>query len=350
MRYLILLPLMLLGACASPDVGAFKQSTLALTTGMNENQAAFVQSSENILAKLDDGQSTAAQLSKIKTSVSTIKSHGADVEAATVVLAAYASSVADLASSGADGADAAQSMITNLTTAVSSLTGNASSVPSMVDNVTNVLGLIVTQKQNKKLYEIMDDVDEKIDEVAAKLGSAANGEISMVNSMATQWGLGRKGLRRHHESYVNLKSQAAELDAVAGDHIAGEVANCDPTAAAGDADYCDYTDVSTSYKAALAATAKKRSEILTLMNEIQAHEDNFQTWQKEIVAWKAQSTARVSGIPAMANAWQKDHAAILEYLKVCTKAVGFFNSKCGAFSAANLELFGALIGKAAFPF
>lgn len=336
MRFLVILPLILLSACASPDVGAFKQSTSALTSGLMDGQLALIADAEAVAAKMPDP-------GRLKTRISNLKKDEKQVKEATAALAAYATSVANLANSGEDGATAAQSMLNNVSSAVGSVSGTTPQLPGILDPITTALGKIVQQKQSKKLYEIMELVEEDVNKFATKLGALHTSEDGIIDGLAGYWSDTRDDLNQYHVAYDKLKAQLVPTQAIAAATISYDVTICMNTPP------CDYAQLSTDHKTAQAQANAKLTELQALINELQPYEDSYQAHQGEIAAWATKAKARIGAIPDLAKAWKSDHATIIAYLETCTDVVGIFNSKCGAFSAGNLQLFGALLGKAAFP-
>lgn len=336
MRFLILIPLAFLAACTSPDVGAFKQSTTALTAGLTGGQIALVADAESVAAKMPDP-------TRLQSRITSLKSDEKLVREAATALSAYAASVANIAQSGEDGADAANSMLNNVTSAIGSVSGTTPQLPSILDPITSALGKIVQQKQNLKLYEIMDLVKGDIDKFATKLGALHTSEAGIIDALAGYWSDTRDDLNQYHNAYDKLKEQLVPTQAIAAATISFDVTTCM------NAPPCDYVQISANHKAAQANANAKLTELQALMNEIQPYEESYQAHQKEIETWRATAKARINAIPDLAKAWKNDHAAIISYLETCTKSSGIFKSKCGAFSAGNLQLFGALLGKAAFP-
>jgi hypothetical protein len=336
MRYLILLPLILLGACASPDVGVFKQSTSAFTSGLMDGQLALVADAETVAAKMPDPD-------RLKPRIAGLKKDEKLVKEAAAALAAYATSVANLANSGEDGADAAQSMLNNVSSAVGSVSGTTPQLPGILEPITTALGQIVQQNQNKKLHEIMKLVQDDVNAFATKLGDLHTSEDGIIDALASYWADTRDDLNQYHVAYDKLKGQLVPTQAIAAANISYEVTSCMNRPP------CDYAKLSADHKTAQVQANTKLSELQTLKNELQPYEDSYQAHQQEIATWTTKAKARIRAIPDLAQAWKNDHAAIIAYLETCTNASGIFNSKCGAFSAGNLELFGALLGKAAFP-
>ena len=337
MRFLAFFPLIFLAACAVPDINSFKQSSLALSTGLKDNQTALVQSGLAIAEKLGNPKD-------LKERIRYLKDQEEKVNEAAAVLTAYANAVASLASSGQDGAEAAQSMLNNITTTIGNVSGKTAKLPGILGQITELLGKIVQQKQNKKLYEIMKDLEGDINKFADTLSEAKNGEESVVNALANKWRDGRQDLIDYHRAYENLEGQIQVVDGAAASKLTNDIKDCQRNK------NCNYVTLSIKRKDNQDLALTELAALQKLMKEIQPFEEGYQAQEKEIAAWKVTAKARIAAIPDLAAAWKRDHATIITYLRDCTNMFDIFKSKCGAFSSGNLELFGVLLGKAAFPF
>jgi vacuolar-type H+-ATPase catalytic subunit A/Vma1 len=335
MRVLAFIPIILLAACASPDVSSFKQSTLALTSGLTDGQTALVADSEAIAREMADPSRLMSRIQRLKADESQVKE-------VTAVLSAYAVSVANLAQSGEKGADAARSMLGNITSAVGNVSGASPKLPGIFDPLTTALGVVVQQDKNKKLHLVMTDIKPEIDKFADELGALHNSEDGLVNALEDYWIKTRKDLMVYHNSYVQLEQQMAIVQSNAANTVNSAALSCSGS--------CDYAQMLADHKAKLAVTNKQLSELQAMLNAIQPYEDSYQALAAKIAIWKTKAKVRIARIPDMAAAWKRDHQAIISYLASCTGTSSIFKSQCGAFSAGNLELFGVLLGRAAFPF
>lgn len=337
MRFAAIALILLTGACAAPDVSSFKQSTLALTTSLNENQAALVASGEEISQKLGSP-------ADLNTHVSTLKKQGKKVQIVAGVLATYANSIARLASAGEDGEKAANDLVSNLETTITNLSGNERDLPDSLSNLTAALGRMQQVAKNKELFEIMLSVKSDVDALAAELATLQNAERIALGGFETYWRTQRPDLNNYHQAFEQLMGNIDRLNQASGFVLNNAVKAC---VQAGN---CDYDALLTQHRQAMQANGNEIGKLETLINEIRAFEAAYQAWDKEIRDWRAASEARVRAIPGLANAWQNDHSAIIGYLEDCTRFSGTFRRKCGAFSAANLELLGKLVSSAGLPF
>ena len=336
MRFLVFFPLICLAACAAPDVSSFKLSSLALSTGLKDNQTALVQSGKAIAEKLGNPE-------ELKKRIRELKDQGEKVNEAAAALTAYANSVARIANSSQDGDEAAQSMLNNITTTIGNVPGKAK-LPGIFGKITKLLSGVIQQKQNKKLYEIMQLLKDDINQFADALSEARKGEESVVNALANAWHNSRQDLIDFHHAYEGLESQIPVVGGDAAFKLKSDIIDCLKH------NNCNYATMSMELKDNQGLASTKLAELQELMKEIQPFEEDYQTQKKEIAAWKATAKARIAAIPDLGAAWKRDHATIIAYLRDCTNICSIFKSKCGAFSSGNLELFGVLLGKAAFPY
>jgi len=335
MRYLVLLPLILLGACAAPDISAFKQSTLALTTSLNTNQANLESSGTEIAAKLGNP-------SDMQTELNRLSKQGKQIKQFTAILSSYTESVAQLASAGKNGAKAAESLADNLKNTITGSDPGTDNRSATVTALTTALGSLVQQSKNKELFEIMGQVKKPINSIADELIKLPKSERGIVNAFTNYWKLERQDLVDYNLSYTELQKKLNGMAGNNAESLKNSLLSC--------ANPCDYEDELKKYRKAIAENAESLGKIQTLLNEIQIYEESFQVWTATIEAWKANSHKGINDVPALAQAWKKDHNTIIKYLEDCTKSSGIFKRRCGAFSVGNLELFGTLIGKAITPF
>lgn len=328
---------LLLAACAAPDISAFKQSSIALTTGLNENQATLVSEGEKISAKLGNPSGFTNKLKRLK-------KQGAQVQILSSTLASYANSVARLARAGTDGEEAVNELVGDISTTVQSFTGAAADIPASVSDFTAALGRIQQISKNKQLYEIMQSVEEHIYAVADALADEPKGEIGIIQGMARNWSALRPDLTAYHQSAILLKKKTQNQATLKATNLQTRIANCQAAAP------CDYEQLLKDHRTEIAAMDEAQSHIQILLNEIDPYEQAYASFENKIELWEGDMLAKIGGIPELATAWKNDHKMVMNYLKDCTKFGGTFKKKCGAFSAGNLELFGSLLGKAALGF
>jgi hypothetical protein len=328
--------LTLLSACATPDISSFKQSSLALTSGLNNNQNTLLASGNDIADKLNRPK-------KLVDNIAGLRKQGKVVEQLGAVLATYATSVSRLASEGENGEKAANELVGNLKDTISSFTGKTINLPPSVSSLSAAFGKIQQQAKNKELHKIMAELQPEVDTIADALEKMPNGENGIINAMTTYWQSQRQDLINYHKAHESLLERAKKLDKNTSLELNNDLKQCNA------AEQCDYTALLTKHRAATAKNANERVNLQVLLNEIMPFELAFQAWNKEINDWKLGAKARIGGIPELAKAWQNDHQAIIDYLQKCSKLSSMFDSKCKVFSSANLEIFGTLLGKAAFP-
>jgi hypothetical protein len=335
MRYIIFFCLFLATGCASPDISAFKQSSLALAAGLTDNQTSLVDAGKAVSEKL-------ANPANLATEVDDLREQGKKVKQLAAVLAAYASSVSVLSSSGADGTDAVDTLLSNVQTTVTSMSGHSFPIPSEVSSLTSALGALQQQGANKRLFEIMQAVQDEVDAIAKLMGTMPDAEQLIVQGMATYLRTERQDLINYHNIYNELKTELAGIDALTGNALKNTFKACQV------AGNCDYAALQKNHENAISSNNDSRTKIQSLMNTLMPFEAAYQAWSQEIESWETSMLKQIRAIPALAAAWQKDHQTIIAYLKICTELNGIFTSQCKAFSPSNLELFGTLLGKAAF--
>jgi len=340
----------MLAACASPDVGAFKQSTIALTNGLNENQAKLVTSGEAIVAEFGKpaNQPTAAlqtELQKMVNNVATLDTQGKQVRAITMVLTSYTSSVARMARAGTDGEEAAEELKSNVESTISTLTGNETILPASINTFAAVIADIVQLGKNKELYEIMGELKTTIDAVAGTLAAISTSEITFIDGLDKFWRTQRPDLENHHIAYAALEKQLKQVDTDPQIAFSLKLRAC-----ANDAANCDLDQLSQDRTDIQAAQVAELGKIQAIIEVLQPYEEAYQAWNTKITDWKSGTEKHVKAIPALAAAWQTDHQKIINYLKDCTGMSGVFNKKCGAFSADNLQLLGKIVGGSLLPF
>lgn len=350
MRLLILLPILILGACAAPDISAFKQSTFALTTSLDENQTKLVSSGKTIVTKFGDpadqpDDALKQQLEDMIKNVSDLNTQGKQVRAITLVLATYTSSVARMARAGKDGEDAASELKSNIETTISTLTGDETLLPDSITTFSGAIADVVQLGKNKELYEIMEDVKGEIGAIATALETIGTSEIGIVDSLEKFWRTERPDLSNHHSAYMMLEKKLGKID-----HEAKTEFSFKLTACANDPDNCDVVQLSENRTAELATQVAEIGKIQAIIEILKPYEEAYQAWDKEIRDWRTETEKHVTAIPSLAVAWRSDHEEIIEYLKSCTGLGGVFDKKCGAFSADNLQLLGKLVGGALLPF
>jgi uncharacterized phage infection (PIP) family protein YhgE len=335
MRYILFFCLLLTTGCASPDISAFRQSSLALTAGLTDNQNNLVEAGKAV-------SETLANPANLGTQVDDLRKQSKKVNQLAAVLAAYASSVSILSSSGADGTNAVNLLLSNVQTTVTSLSGNSLTIPSEVNSLTSALGTLQQQGANKRLYEIMQAVQGEVDAIAKLISTLPDAEQLIVQGMVTYLRTERQDLINYHAIYQDLHAQLAGIDALTGNALKNTFNACL------NAGNCDYAALQKSHENAISSNNNTRTQVQNLMNALMPFEAAYQAWSKDIDNWEASMLKQIRIIPALAAAWQKDHQRIIAYLKRCTELSGIFVSQCEAFSASNLELFGTLLGKAAF--
>jgi hypothetical protein len=248
--------------------------------------------------------------------------------------------VSRLARAGEDGEKAANELVGNLKDTISSFTGKK------IDSVTSLtaaFGKIQQQAKNKDLYKIMAQIQPEIDAIAAALGEIPNSEEIIIDGMENYWDSERPDLNNYHKVHESLLERAKNLDGVTSLAFNNELRECR------EGEQCDYTKLLTKHRDLTAKNANERVNLQVLLNEIMPFEVAFQAWKKEIKDWSQGAKARIASIPELAQAWQNDHQAIIDYLQKCSELSSMLDSQCGVFSSANLEIFGTLLGKAAFP-
>lgn len=338
MARLYLLVCFALGACAAPDVSAFKQSSIALTTGLNENQSNLISEGEKISATLGDPDGLTKNLKRLKT-------QSKSVHILSSTLASYANSVARLARAGTDGIDAANEMVGDLSTTIQSFTGSAPTMPDSISSFTAAFGAIVQASKNKELYEIMKIVEDDINAVADELAKMPNGEKAIIQGMSRSWRTLRPDLEAYHQAALLLQGKTENQAAVKATSLQTRIANCQAAATP-----CNYEALLNDYRAEVEAINQQQGHIQVLLNEIDPYEQAYASFEQKVGTWETEMLAKINGIPDLAKAWKNDHKMVMNYLKDCSKFSGTFKKKCGAFSAGNLELFGSLLGKAALGF
>jgi hypothetical protein len=335
MRYIILLSCLLMAGCASPDISAFKQSSLALSSGLTDNQTSLVAAGKEIADKLGNPDNLTAN-------VQALSEQGKKVEQLAAVLAAYASSVSVLSSTGTDGTDAVNILLSNVQTTVTSISGNSLTLPNEIGSLTSALGALQQQGANQRLYQIMQNVQPEVDSIATELGKLPGAEQLIVQGMATYLKSGRQDLVNYHYIYTNLQAQLAGIDALSGNALKYAYNNCRSTEVG-----CDYAALKKSHEKAISSHNDERIKVQSLMNVITPFEAAYQAWMKDVRVWETTMLTKSRTTAALAAAWKKDHQSIIVYLQTCSELNGIFASKCAAFSTSNLELFGILLGKAA---
>jgi len=338
MARLYLLMYLALTACAAPDVSAFKQSSIALTSGLNENQAHLISEGEKISATLGDPDGLTKNLKRLKT-------QSKSVHILSSTLASYANSVARLARAGTDGTNAADEMVGDLSTTIQSFTGSAPNMPDSVSSFTAAFGAIIQASKNKKLYEIMQIVEDDINAVADELAKMPNGEKAIIQGMSRSWRTLRPDLEAYHQSALLLHGKTENQAAVKAANLQTRITTCQAAATP-----CDYAALLNDYRAEVEAINQQQGHIQVLLNEIDPYEQAYASFEQKIGAWEAEMLAKINAIPDLAKAWKNDNKMVMNYLEDCTKFSGTFKKRCGAFSAGNLELFGSLLGKAALGF
>lgn len=338
MRFIILLCCLLAAGCASPNISAFKQSSFALSAGLNDNQTSLVTAGKEVSDKLGNPVDLDAH-------VENLREQGKKVSQLAGVLAAYASSVSVLSSAGTDGTEAVNILLSNVQNTVKSISGNPLTLPKEIQSFTSALGALQQQAANQELYEIMQSVQDEVDTIATLLGSLPDVEQFIVQGMVTYLKSGRQDLVNYHDVYSGLQTELAGIDGLSGNALKNDLDNCRKAVSG-----CDYTAMQTSHKKNMSGNNEKRSKVHSLMNELMPFEAAYQAWIKDIRDWETSMLTKVRSISPLAYAWEKDHRSIIAYLQTCTELSVVFTSKCDAFSAANLELFSTLLGKAAFAF
>jgi hypothetical protein len=188
----------------------------------------------------------------------------------------------------------------------------------------------------------MQAVQDEVDAIAKLMGTMPQAEQFIVQGMVTYLRTERQDLINYHAIYNDLQAELAGIDALTGNALKNTFTTCRSAGA------CDYAALQKSHENAISSNNDTRTKIQSLMNALMPFEAAYQAWSKDIEHWEASMLKKIRAIPALAAAWQKDHQTIIAYLKTCTELNGIFASQCKAFSPSNLELFGSLLGKAAF--
>lgn len=354
----VILPMMLLGACASPDVGSFQKSTVALTVRIDENQKLLASSATTVADSFGDlsfyssaagpagAPSQQQQLATLKTQVSKLTGQSKQIRQLTLVLVSYADSIAKLAQAGDDGTKAALDLKSNLESTISQISGSQTTLPNSITTLADVAGRLVQLGKNKELYEIMDTaaVKNAINGVADGLSSTMlNADTLIVSGLVDFWRLQRADLRNGHKAYRALERQIATIERSAGFEVGRDTVTCVNNA------NCDYDALLQTHQSKQKERADEIGKIKALMEELKTTEEGYQAREAEIAEWQQETLAHLAGIKSLSAAWKKDHQTIISYLKDCTGFSGIFKKKCDAFSAANLELFGKLVGGSFLP-
>lgn len=344
-RQLMLMLVLGLSACASPDLKPFADGTAALTGAMLASQDVLIEKSLQIQPGLPDPVSIGERIAEMKQNRALLREHLA-------LLEEYSEALMNLSAAG----KSAPQSIARVQNAANSILGTfaASKTLLIPDPLKNALTVFVRLRTDAKLLEVVQIADPALDPIVEKVQELSASQLALAGLIVERWENSlpedmKLASSVHGQLLKKQNNGGADIVYDALGAIRENLENCDFEP--GGSNHCDFAKYLADYNKAVSTRRDAEQSAAALERALRPSAQAFKSLGVAMAEWKGTRQRGHAEFMKLANFWRADHRTILEHLKTCTGLKGVFKGRCKAFSAENLQLVAGLFKMAAaLPF